>query len=204
MQRPLDALPIHVRMARLEKTESYLERLFAANFLDSTAIDRDIRYYRKEDGVDLGAARQAIIKDRGAVRSEQHWDRRPTHSDGERCDRCFLGQSMRYACRSCANGAIAHQLPHLEFNVCRRHSTWIGPGCPPEQQHRVGSAVLRAERAFRRMRALGQLEAPMFSSLFATLRRWNDASSGGMRDSELYPLLMEIASELYANAILPR
>lgn len=83
--------------------------------------------------------------------------------------------SERFLCRLCAAGERVEQIAHDRENWCLRHSgqmVWAGPGVPPESQpiFPLDRAQVNAERKFRRMVAMGGVDARLHARVWEMVR----------------------------------
>lgn len=203
--------PVRPRLLSYEKADSYLRELLSANQLSP---DMQSELTRQARTVDPGVASEdipaLIAKVKGQVDPHAFLRARdavPIHSDGITCPRCIAGIEQRYMCRLCSAGRAVEQYPHLKANVCRQHHLWIGPGTAPATQVKVGSAAVKADLVFQRLRNQGVLDALRYMELRAIFRRWDGAGRTydvpfGQQEPTLYPLMMAVALSILRPAAL--
>lgn len=180
----IEALPVRVRPAPYETIESYSGRLAEANFMPMKRWRAGLRAVQRAGGD--GAARlESAVEVLGELRPAHFATERmqlPAHHDGARCVKCATGLEQRFGCTRCAGGAIARQAAHDGSRVCRKHRRWIGPGTQPDQQYPVGPEVVRADRAYRKLRRNGVLDAHRLAEILGCVDYWCDAEVNGKID----------------------
>lgn len=138
----------------LEKPESYLRRLCAANHLDlkttlaalhdrtreKNAVGRrTVMIERLEDLAALPNGTIASTDDPATAPEMQH-----------RCYECARIDRPRWMCLQCAQGQTVEQIRHHRTTLCLKHRRWAGPGTLPHQHIRIDlPEITAAERTFR-------------------------------------------------------
>lgn len=171
--------PFPVRPGPFETVNSYLRRLRTENFVTTIAWGVLSRPVVRATGRPQAEALPLIIEAVAGL-EPGHFARDqaalPRHPSGETCLNCTTGLEDRFRCVRCAPGERIEQLPHDGPRVCRKHMMWVGPGAAPEEQYQVGIAVLRADRAYRRLRRQGLLDAHRLAEILGCVDQWADAT----------------------------
>lgn len=180
MMLGIRALPNHVRPTIFETAKSYAERLGVANHFDKRAWGRTLPALGRGHEGETVASMETVVEALGGLQDGYFAAGRanlPTHSDGTQCARCSTGLAGRFACTRCTEGAVAAEEDHDGPRVCRKHMRWIGPGIQPEEQRSVGPEVLRADRAYRRLRRHGLVDAHRLAETMTCVNWWADAEA---------------------------
>lgn len=182
----IQALPQKVRPVTHETPASFERRLSLANSYTerawNVAINDALRVHAPADRV-------------GAL--EMLGGLRPGHfARDERRTLTFEGIGPRHACVLCAHGDHAEQTPHDGPRVCRQHMRWVGPGTAPEDQSPVGVGVLRADRAYRRLRKSGLVSAARLAEVLACVGVWAAATGGPIHPARHFCIAVELAQSL--------
>lgn len=185
------ALPEHVRPVAHETPDSFERRLSMANSYTerawNVAINDALRAHAPAD-------RSAVLEMLGGLRPG-HFTRDERRAHG------FEGIGQRHACVLCARGKHAEQTPHDGPRVCRRHMRWIGPGTTPEDQFPVGVDVLRADRAYRRLRQAGLLDAQRLGEVLACVGAWAQAADQPIDAAQRFCVAVVLARSLPKVAV---
>jgi len=187
----MEALPERVRPVAHETPASYERRLSAANGYTerawNVAINDALRAHAP-------AERPAVLEILGGLRP-RHFER-----DARRA-RPFEGIGQRHACVLCTHGEHAEQTPHDGPRVCRQHMRWMGPGTAPEDQHPVDVDVLRADRAYRRMRRAGLVDAARLGEILACVSAWTEAAGHPMDAAQRFCVAVALVQALPKAAV---
>ncbi|WP_417503844.1 zinc-ribbon domain-containing protein [Microbacterium sp.] len=170
--------PFPVRPGSFETVDNFVRRLRAANFVSDVAWGYWVKPTTRATGLEASDALPLIAEAVGGL-TAGHFERNdsafPRHTDGRACGNCTTGLEDRFGCVRCATGARVEQAPHDGPRVCRRHMVWVGPGTIPEEQYPVGAEVLRADRAYRRLRKRSLLDAHRLAEILDCVEVWEDA-----------------------------
>lgn len=182
----VNALPENVRPVAHETPTSFERRLSVANGYTerawNVAMNDALRAHAP-------AERSAVLEMLGGLRAG-HFER-----DARRA--ClFESIDERHACVLCTHGEHAEQTPHDGPRVCRQHMRWTGPGTAPDDQFPVGIDVLRADRAYRRMRKAGVIDAPRLDELLACVAAWTEAASRPLNPAQRFCIAVSLAQAL--------
>jgi len=193
------ALPVKVRPAPFESLESLEARLRDANHYTKRAwntfvnpsLRADPSLTRVELVTSLGGLRPGHFDGTGAVLA---------HANGETCDRCVTGITVRFACTRCTRSATAKEVVHDGPRVCRKHMRWVGPGTDPADQYTVGVDVLRADRAYQRLRRSGRADAHRLAEVLACVDAWTDANNEPLDAGRRFVVAVALLREFTAPA----
>lgn len=158
----------------------------------------------------LGAAEalEFFLEASGALRLSHFKSVRgslPSHPDGTSCDRCTTGLQDRFSCLLCARGALVAEYEHDGPRVCASHRRWVGPGGTISEQATVGADVLRADRAYQRMKASGDIDAHRLAELEGCVDAWARAERGGSFNAPTrFAIAVRVALAALAPAALER
>lgn len=182
----LRPLPVRVRPHTFETPASYAERLRDANGIPPRAWKAMLRSHERRTSFEPEVAFESFLVSIGALRLDHFVHVRallPAHADSTTCDRCATGLQDRYSCVLCAHGDTVAEFEHDGPRVCVRHNRWMGPGAGIDQQVAVGREALRADRAYQRMKAKGDLDAHRLAELEGCIDAWARAERGGLLDA---------------------
>ncbi|MFJ4174708.1 zinc-ribbon domain-containing protein [Microbacterium sp. NPDC089696] len=180
------SLPERIRPVAHETPASFERRLSVANGYTERAWNVAIN----------DALRAAAPADRVSV-LEMFGGLRPGHfAREERRGGTFEVIGQRYACVLCAHGEHAEQTSHDGPRVCGQHMRWTGPDTSPDDQYPVDVDVLRADRAYRRLRKAGFIDAARLSELLACVDAWTAAAVRPMDPAQRFYVAVALAQSL--------
>ena len=189
----MQALPARVRPVAYESPASFERRLSAANSYTPRTWNVIVNDALRTQAP---ATRETVLEMLGGLR--------PLHfACEERRASTFAGIGQRFACVLCARGRHAEQTSHDGPRVCRRHMRWIGSGTAPEEQFAVGVDILRADRAYRRLRKAGLVDAPRLAELVACVNAWAQAASRAIDPAQCFCIAVTLAKSLPQVAATP-
>lgn len=182
----LRPFPVRVRPTKLETPSNYAARLRGANGIPVRAWNAMLRAHERRTGLESAVALEDLLVSVGALRPDHFVQARaclPAHADSSTCDRCVTGLQNRHSCLLCAHGEIVVEFEHDGPRVCARHSRWVGPGTDSDRQIVVSPEVLKADRAYQRMKAKGDLDAHRLAEVEGCVDAWARAERGGPLDA---------------------
>lgn len=177
----LAAMPVRVRPVPFETVDSYARRLGEKNLVPGRPWRAGLSAIRRQ-AAENGEVEHALER-LGALRPGHFGNERaalPAHPDGTTCEKCMTGLRRRFGCTRCTNGDTAEQAPHDGPRVCRKHRRWVGPGTSPDEQLSVAAEALNADRAYRRLRRRGMLDAHRLAELEGCVDEWADAEQNSL------------------------
>lgn len=187
------ALPERVRPVAHETPASFERRLSAANGYTERAWNVAINDALRAAAP---AVRAEVLEQLGGLRAGHF--ARDEHRGGT-----FEIIGQRYACVLCTHGEHAEQTPHDGPRVCRQHMRWTGPGTSSDDQFPVDVEVLRADRAYRRLRKAGLIDAARLSEILACVGAWTEAASRPIDLAQRFCVAVALAEALPEVAATP-
>lgn len=168
---PLPRQTIPVRLRHLETPTSYLRRLCVANSINHDWMVRALRQRRLTDGRDardlgdaiaeLGgpaperfeAAHAAALVGHDNVRGP--WDKQA---------------ATRTVCLSCTAGERVTTYPHIRFQFCRRHGTWLGNDASQQRHGVMDAETWKADVSLRRLVTHGHVGRDLHETAWELVR----------------------------------
>lgn len=172
---------MRVRPRPFETPAGYSVRLRDANGIPPRAWNAILRRHERHSGLEPAASFEGFLSAVGDIRPDHFTTVRgllPSHPDGGTCRRCTTRLQNRFDCRLCARGDAVAEYEHDGRRACTRHRRWVGPGTTVDEQVAVNADVLRADRAYQRMRFRGDLDAHRLAELEDCVDAWARAECG--------------------------
>ena len=178
MRSAFTPLRIPVRRAHLETPHSYLRRLCAANIVDSTWLERQVRA-RRQNATDPHRLGMVIFELGGPTPeafSEAH--RAATFGMMPLRPAFAIQRTTRAACLACTAGQSARTYAHIRFAFCRKHGRWLGEDIFEQRAGCMDALNWAAEQRLRRLVSSGHVDERLYRTAW-TLVRDNAYLAGG-------------------------
>lgn len=168
---PFNRQTIPVRLRHLETPTSYLRRLCVANSIDHEWMVKSLRRRRLADGLNVRDRGDAIAELGGPAPERfeaAHAAARMGHANPR--GPWDKQAAARTVCLYCTAGERVTTYPHIRFQFCLRHGTWLGSD-PSQQRHGVMDRDMwKSERAMRRLVTHGHVDRDLYATAWELIR----------------------------------